>query len=395
MSQVIEQIDLPRLRTPAAIVAELPRQPYNELCQPEYDDPTALETALQQVQHTEAPTTPEHICALRSMLGKIALGQDLRMVVIAGRCAEPLDGMTSQQVIADSLAMRQAVQNSISPAPLFILRSGNNAKPRSNATEHGVASHMGELVNAASIDRRDPDPARLPRAAVRAREVEAGLSEALASHQWHAHEALLLPYEHARLATMPDGRELLLSADLPWIGARTNSASGAHAEMLSRVENVVGIKIDDSSTPEHIAALARKLNPYSIPGKLAFMLRLPPGKTARLHDVMDALASHAPNAIILYDIHGATRSMHGHKIRALPEIAGQICEMAGIARQHGLRLHGIHVEATGDTTRRECTETPDELPTHSGGIDPQLNPNQLSWLVRQVAHCFENKESTI
>src|SRR5690242_20086187 len=148
MSQVIEQVGLTRLSVPTVIVAGLPHQPYNELCQPVYVDHAALEAALEQVQDIEAPTTPEHICELRAALGKIAIGQDRRMVVIAGRCAEPLDSMTERQVIADSLAVRHAAEDTVLPEPLFILRSGNNAKPRSSATEHSVPSHMGELVNA-------------------------------------------------------------------------------------------------------------------------------------------------------------------------------------------------------------------------------------------------------
>ncbi|MDR0591748.1 MAG: 3-deoxy-7-phosphoheptulonate synthase, partial [Bifidobacteriaceae bacterium] len=90
-----------------------------------------------------------------------------------------------------------------------------------------------------------------------------------------SHEALLLDYERA--LTRIDsrgGQPYDCSAHFLWIGERTRSPEGAHAELLSHVRNPLGVKVGPNAHASDILRLADKLDPFQEPGRLTLITRL-------------------------------------------------------------------------------------------------------------------------
>jgi 3-deoxy-7-phosphoheptulonate synthase len=252
-----------------------------------------------------------------------------------------------------------------------------------------VPSYMGDAINGQHVSNRTPDPSRLIAMTMQANALEARLTKMVGRHIPAAHEALSLVYEQAMMATdHATDKTYLLSADLPWIGARTNQVHGAHVKLLQNIQNPIGIKVGDSSTTEHIQKLVATLNPQQEAGKLIFMLRLSPGNSSGLTVVLDAIKQYAANAVILYDVHGVTRTVNGRKVRVLPEMIEQIQQLSSACNVLGLRLHGLHLETMGDNGHTECIDKSDDLPTRPGSVDPQLNPHQLTQVLNAVASCL-------
>jgi 3-deoxy-7-phosphoheptulonate synthase len=223
--------------------------------------------------------------------------------------------------------------------------------------------------------------------AIQARDVEAGLTEAVGEHVPATHEALLLAYEMSFVHVDPEtGRQYLLSTDIPWIGKRTNDPDGEHVALLAAVANPVGVKLGSDATAEDILAYQERLNPEGTPGKLIFMLRI--GQDAEaLHTVLDAIKAHAPESVVMYDLHGSTRvAADGKtKIRCVVDIIEEIKTAAMACRAAGLKLHGLHLETTTDDSRLECVDEPNQMPTDYGSVDPQLNPAQTIRILKEVA----------
>ena len=96
---------------------------------------------------------------------------------------------------------------------------------------------------------------------------------------WTSHEGLLLEYEEA--LTRKDsltGDWYDCSAHLLWIGERTRDPAGAHVEFFAGVHNPIGVKLGPTATPDDAVALAEKLNPGRVPGRLTFISRLGAGR---------------------------------------------------------------------------------------------------------------------
>lgn len=377
---------------PAAItglMAQLPHGEYTEYFQPTYADRQALAHAMQELTVTQGVTTPEDIDRLQSQLTAVANGDVQHPIIILGRCAEPVDIHQPIQELVDSAVMSHDIALSALPQAIVIQRNrGQNTKPRSSEFEtlpsgEKILSYMGDAVNDIDPNNRAADPSRMVAAAVQARDLETGLSAHLGEHIPAAHEALLLPYELPFVREV-GGDKYLLSADLPWIGVRTNQADGPHIELLSGIANPVGVKIGPNSTEEHIASLKARLNPEGIPGRMVLMIRAG-YEQAALRGIVRATAHHAPESILLYDVHGVTKShADGTKVRAVSDIQQQIHDLAVACEDEGLRLHGTHLETTTDNNRLECVDDPSQCPTHPGGVDPQLNPRQTTEVLKSM-----------
>ncbi len=367
---------------PGDILERLPEGRYEEHFQPTYSDRQVLLEAMHELQETTPVTALDNITALRTQLANVVNGSG-EPVIITGRCAEPIKVDTPIAELATASIAGYKLVREVLPRAIAIERGrGQNAKPRSQEYEIlksglQVPSYMGDMINAQDENKRTPDPSRMVAAAVQARDVEEALTEQLGEHLPSAHEALSLSYELSFLRHDPlTGKQALLSADLPWVGLRTNDPDGPHVGLLSGLENAVGVKIGAGSTEAHIRGLKEQLNPDSEAGKLVFMLRVG-FDTAALRGIIKAIRKHAAESVILYDIHGATRTTEdGQKIRAVSDIVSQIENLAEVCGSAGLRLHGIHLETIMDEAQLQCVDRPDQRPTHPGGVDPQLNPGQ-------------------
>ena len=71
-----------------------------------------------------------------------------------------------------------------------------------------------------------------------------------------------------------------MSGHFLWIGERTRQLDGAHVELLRRIANPVGVKLGPTTTPDDALALVERLNPDSEPGRLTFVTRMGPTRSA-------------------------------------------------------------------------------------------------------------------
>jgi 3-deoxy-7-phosphoheptulonate synthase len=400
------------------IYHSLPAPDYSRNYQPTYQDQHALLGGIHELSTMEGVTTPRQIDALSASLAGIARGLEARPVMIMERCAEPADIMLPIRPMAkQAVASRDRVLQ-VRPDALVIQRNrGQNTKPRTSflqtvsrqklheelqrSTEVPeqlqVVSYMGDAVNAEDISGaqsleelmylRQPNATRMVAAAIQARSLEEALASLTTERIPAAHEALLLPYELSYVRRDPEtGKKYLLSTDLPWIGKRTNAIDSPHVAMLAEVENPIGIKLGPDSTAAHIHELQTRLNPEGKPGKLLFMIRMGLQDSQALEDVLTGIATYAPNSLQMYDIHGVTETAPtGEKIRYTGNIIKQVENLSAACGRAGLMLHGLHLESINDDSRLECVDAPDQLPTHPGGVDPQLNPRQLTYVLAQTA----------
>jgi 3-deoxy-7-phosphoheptulonate synthase len=177
---------------------------------------------------------------------------------------------------------------------------------------------------------------------------------------------------------------------LPWIGERTNKRPPAgqvnpHVELLSGIENTVGVKIGPSSDAEHIKWLAEKLNPNSKPGKLVFMLRLG-DDTQAMHRVLGGIQQFAPDSFGVFDIHGSTETdQNGLKIRSVERIVAHIKKLKGLSLKYDVKLRGLHLETSGEPNTRQSVDYNGQTPEEKPVVDPLLNTRQLSATVRDTA----------
>ena len=345
-----------------------------------FDEPHLAEVQSEMAKLRPRVATLETIADLRQELASIATGTINRPVVITGPCHEPVEDPA--EAAAASIRRNEIVVSSALAHALIIQRDrGQNTKPRSNALElspdgHRVAAFHGDAVNARPWNMRQPNPIRLLRAAAQASHVEMRLRQAVGHHISAAHEFLNLSFEEPQLRR-EHSKLFTSSTDLPWIGVRNTDIDGEHFRLLQTVENPVGFKVDHKISDATIRNIARKMNPDQHPGKLVWMLRLGLANMSHAPRIVETISEQPGKPIILYDIHGSTRSdENGNRIRCVDEIIEETAALSGICKQLGVTLHGLHLETTVDDSRFECIDHAGQTPTHPGNIDPQLNPAQ-------------------
>jgi len=370
-------------QTPVEIAAHLPDDPYEVSRQPVFADKAALARALDEVQLIEPVATPESVVNTRQWLADIAINHS-DIVVVQVPCNERVGKHTPGEIATHMLARRNVVNEStIGNHTMLVERGlGQNTKPRSMP-----GGYCGDMVN--DPDDLTPDPQRIVAAAAQARDVQHELA-ASGKRAITAHEALLLPYEQSRIAVDSEtGVRYLLSADIPWIGDRTSNPDGAHVEMLHDIQNAIGIKVGDKTTPEHIAAWAAKLNPDQEAGKLIFMIRMSAQNVDAMRAVIRAITETAPRSIILYDMHEVTEDIGGQKIRAVSRIIDHIRLLARVCAESDAVLDGVHLEAeTLSDGQMQCVDEPNERPNCDWTVDPQLSLEQLRRVLDECEPCF-------
>ncbi len=374
------------------IISGLPTPNYAVNFQPEFTDQKRLFCGVRDLVEMEGVTNPHEIQFFRSTVAVA------RTLVLLGSCHEVVDLKEPEEFkIRPILTSLELVRQSSLRDVLAIYRGlGQSTKPRSAGTEtlpNGtlIPSFQGDEVNGKSVDQRQPDPVRMVNGAIQALTIRQQLRRNMRGlHIPSAHEMLLLAREIPFIRQCPENGSLnLLSADLPWIGVRTNAPKGPHVQLLSHVENSIGVKIDASSDAEHIRQLTEILDPGRDPGKLIFMVRVGLKQTVQLRTIAHAIARHNPSARVLYDMHGATKQTdNGVKIRAIPDIMAGITQLSDVLDEVGLQLDGGHFEST-HLDRLECVDEVDQLPTHPGEIDPRLNPRQTLQVLNHLAQAMK------
>jgi len=208
------------------------------------------------------------------------------------------------------------------------------------------------------------------------------------------HEALVLDYEKA--LTRIDSRTGHLydvSGHFVWVGERTRQLDGAHVDFAARISNPVGVKLGPTTTPEQAIALAERLNPQRVPGRLTFITRMGAGAVRdTLPAIVEAVTEAGHPVVWICDpMHGNTReAASGHKTRSYSDVADEVLGFFQVHKKLGTVPGGIHVELTGDDVT-ECvggTEgvTEDQLgDRYETACDPRLNRVQSLELAFDVA----------
>lgn len=424
--------------------------------QPTYTDPVARDAAVDTLRRMPPLVFAGECDALRDRLAQVSRGE--AFLLQGGDCAETFEGVTADNVrnkLRVLLSMAVVLTYAASVPVVKVGRlAGQYAKPRSSDTEtrDGVTlpAYRGDAVNGFDFEpeSRAHDPQRLvdvynassatlnlaraftkggyadlrqmhswnndfvrssplgQRYESMGREIDKALSfmDAIGIDpaQLHtvdfysSHEALLLEYEHA--LTRIDSRTQQpydVSAHFLWIGERTRQLDGAHVELLSRIANPVGVKLGPTTSADDAIALAEKLNPDRIPGKLTFITRFGAGKIrdGLPHIVEKVTAAGIEAAWVCDPMHGNTFSTdNGYKTREFDDVIDEVRGFFEVHRSLGTWPGGVHVELTGDDVT-ECIGGGNRLSAadlstrYETLCDPRLNRAQsleLAFLVAQM-----------
>jgi 3-deoxy-7-phosphoheptulonate synthase len=211
---------------------------------------------------------------------------------------------------------------------------------------------------------------------------------------WTSHEGLLLEYEEAltRVDSLT-GEPYDCSAHMLWIGERTRDPEGAHVEFFARVRNPIGVKLGPTATGEDAVALADRLNPERIPGRLTFITRM---GAEHVHELLPPLLRAVREAEIPVvwacdPMHGnLVRTASGKKTRHFDAIMAEVHGFFAAHREVGTWPGGVHLEFTGEDVTECLGGSEAVLETHLDYryetlCDPRLNGRQSLDLAFRVA----------
>jgi 3-deoxy-7-phosphoheptulonate synthase len=211
---------------------------------------------------------------------------------------------------------------------------------------------------------------------------------------WTSHEGLLLEYEEA--LTRNDsltGTPYDCSAHMLWIGERTRQLDGAHVEFFSGVDNPIGVKLGPTATVEDAVALAERLNPRRVPGRLTFITRMGAEQVREaLPPLLRAVRESGIPVVWACDPMHANlvRMPSGKKTRRFDEIMDELHGFFGAHREVGTWPGGVHLEFTGEDVT-ECLGGAEAVleeqldHRYETLCDPRLNGRQSLDLAFRVA----------
>ena len=202
---------------------------------------------------------------------------------------------------------------------------------------------------------------------------------------WTSHEGLLLDYEEP--LTRKDsttGDWYACSAHMLWVGERTRQLDGAHVEFFSGVHNPIGVKLGPDATPNEVVALAERLNPRRIPGRLTLIARMGAGRVEELlPPILRAVRESGIPVVWACDpMHANTfAAPSGRKTRRFDDVMTELAGFFAAHREVGTWPGGVHLEFTGDDVT-EClggaeAVSEDQLDHRYQTLcDPRLNARQ-------------------
>lgn len=424
--------------------------------QPPYADTDARDAAVTRLGQMPPLVFAGECDQLRDKLAAVTRGE--AFLLQGGDCAETFAGVTAENVrnkLRVLLSMAVVLTYAASVPVVKVGRiAGQYAKPRSSndETRDGVTlpAYRGDAVNGFdfSPESREPNPQRLvdvynaSAATLNLARgfVTGGYADLRQMHAWNtdfvrtspvgqryervgaeidralafmdacgvdpnefstvdfhsSHEALILEYEHA--LTRIDSRTEQpydVSSHFLWIGERTRQLDGAHVELMSKIANPIGVKLGPTTTPDDAIALANKLNPDSIPGRLTFITRMGAGKIRDLlPDLVEKVTAAGVQVAWVCDpMHGNTfETENGFKTREFDGVIDEVRGFFEVHRSLGTWPGGLHVELTGDDVT-ECVgggsalSAADLTHRYETLCDPRLNRAQsleLAFLVAEM-----------
>ena len=216
---------------------------------------------------------------------------------------------------------------------------------------------------------------------------------------WTSHEGLLLDYEEPLSRTDSlTGLPYDCSAHMLWIGDRTRDLDGAHVEFFSGVHNPIGVKLGPSATAADAVALAERLNPARVPGRLTFVARMGADNVREaLPPLIEAVReSGVPVAWVCDPMHAnLVRTPSGVKTRHFDSIMAELEGFFAAHRALGTWPGGIHIEFTGDDVT-ECLGGSEAVQEeqldhrYETLCDPRLNGRQSLDLAFRVAELMRS-----
>ena len=425
------------------------------LQQPKYPDAAALERALAELAELPPLVTSWEIIALQEQLADAALGR--RFVLQAGDCAERISECSSQRITNKLKILLQMslllVQGAACPVIRIGRFAGQYAKPRSADFEErdGVRlpSYRGDIINHPefTLEKRTADPQLLiagyERAALTLNYIRALIKGGFAdlhhpeywdldwavnspmAGEYHrriasvkdslrfmeyilgiragdtdridfytSHEALHLGYEEAQTRRVPRRPGWFnLATHFPWIGIRTSSPDGAHAEYMRGIDNPVAVKVGPPTKLDDLLRLIDVLSPQNRAGRLTLIHRFGAEKVDKaLPQMIEAVRREGKIVLWVCDpMHGNTRTTsNGYKTRSFDDIETELRASFDIHRACGSRLGGVHIELTGENVT-ECTggarglSDEDLSQAYETEVDPRLNYEQALEIAMLVA----------
>ncbi|AQP44046.1 class II 3-deoxy-7-phosphoheptulonate synthase [Tessaracoccus flavus] len=422
--------------------------------QPTYSDPESLDRTITALESLPPLVFAGECDDLRLKMADVAEGK--AFLLQGGDCAETFAAVTAGDIKGKLLVQLSMAVVMTYAAQVPVVKvgriAGQYAKPRSKDTETRgdvtLPAYRGDAINGFEFteESRAHDPGRLLQVynssaatlnLVRAF-VKGGFADLRGVHSWNAqfvrdsaveaayeelaseidhalafmvacgvqddslstvdfyasHEALLLEYERA--LTRVDSRSEQLygcSGHMLWIGERTRQLDGAHVELLRRVQNPLGVKLGPTTTPEQALALADRLDPDRVPGRLTFITRM---GARKVRDVLPGIiegveASGRKVAWVCDPMHGNTfEAANGYKTRSFADVVDEVHGFFDVHEQLGTWPGGLHVELTGDDVT-ECVGGVHNLgeadlsSRYETVCDPRLNRNQSLELAFTVA----------
>ena len=427
------------------------------LQQPDWPDSAALAAALRDLSAQPPLVFAGESRALREGLARVAGGEAFLLQggdCAETFSAFSADGIRDKLKILLQMAVVLTYGAQLPVVKLGRI-AGQFAKPRSSTVERvggvDVAAYRGDAVNALdpSPEARVPDPSRLLRSYHQASSTlnllraftKGGFADLEQVHEWNqefvstspqgrryaaiaeeitralaflracgvdvehdpkfhtvdfwtSHEALLLGYEQA--LTRRDsltGDWYDCSAHMLWVGERTRDPDGAHVHFLSGVHNPVGVKLGPTATAEEVEALAARLNPDGVPGRLTLITRMGAGAAEdRLPDLVRGVRDRGLPVVWSCDpMHGNTFTTEGgYKTRRFADVLHELRVFFQVHKTEGTVPGGVHIELTGEDVT-ECLGGAQEIADldlatrYETACDPRLNNQQSLELAFQVA----------
>lgn len=381
---------------------------------------------------------------LKNLIAQASRGE--AFILQGGDCAETFADSTAERIrakIRTILQMAVVLTYSASVPVVKLGRiAGQYAKPRSQPTEerNGIKlpSYFGDAVNGFEFtaESRTPNPQRLidayHRSATTLNLIRAftggGFADLTKVHEWNkgfssnpaykkynqlakeidkamrfmqaagadgkslrtvdfysSHEALLLEYENAM--TRVDSRTQKLyntGAHYLWIGERTRQIDGAHVEMLSQIENPIGVKLGPNVSADEVDALIDKLNPDGVEGRLTLITRMGANKISeKLPLLIETVKKDGrPVTWVCDPMHGNTiNASNGYKTRRMSDVLAEISGFFAVHHEYGTKAGGVHIELTGDDVTEVLGGVEEIVEDTLGNryetlVDPRLNHQQ-------------------
>lgn len=413
--------------------------------QPVYSNIEDANTQLDLIsQESDGITEYKNIESLRELLKQVNNNESL--LLIAGDCSEPFEESDANIVDLKCALLNYLaflLYNKYNKKVLILGRiAGQYAKPRTNDYEivdsAKLYCYRGDLINSFNIEERDPDPKRLTLGFKTAKKVKKCINEwnersnqsvslsetyqffeyfrkrgicwstneftnkvennvcyddtnRIFSPIYICHEGLHLSYESRLIKYNEQTSEYYsTSADMLWIGERTNKLAEAHMEFFRGIANPIGIKVSLNTNLEDLINSIQILNPSNKEGKLILITRMGYNNQSTetyLHLFAKKIKESNLRVSIICDaMHGNTMLDGKHKIRRLEDMINEINLTSDILQSNGIPLNGLHIESTPHFVT-ECLD--DEITavfdkSYTTLCDPRLNFKQSIELITRV-----------